>query len=386
MLFARRMPYRKMRTGSHPSLAYTIHVVPRRTPCPAPGTPGPATTGNNPLTYRAPAPTIRFMIRLIPATLALLVVFPAVAATAQTVALHDEATIRFATIEEGRVVLGTRDDWVASFGPFDRQVRMRTREPVTNEQFLEFAAGEALAWSDDEMTKFTGVVESVGAKLDGLGIRLDLPAETLFIKTTGVEEGGNANYTRANAVIIPQRQAARPADELEDVVLHELFHIMSRHNPSIRPPLYRIIGFQPCDEMEYPKALIPRKITNPDAFHFDTFIQVTVGTRRILGMLLTLSNKSVYTGGGLFDYVAIEMLEITVENGVPTPVTTDGQPVLHEMTTVRNFWEQIGANSRYIVHPEEIIADNFVLAVGGKKVANAEILKAVLEILATQGP
>ena len=309
------------------------------------------------------------------------------AADERVVMLHEDAALRFATLEEARRVLGTEDDWVRAFGPFDRQVRMHVREPVTNEQFLEFAAGEAREWTGEEIATLTVVIDTVRAGLERCGIRMDLPTETFLIKTTGTEEGGNANYTRANAVIMPERQIARDPLDLEGVMLHELFHVMTRHNPSLRAPLYHIIGFQPCNELEYPPALLPRKITNPDAFHFDTFIQVSAGSRRILAMPLTLSSKTIYGGGGLFDYVTIQLLEITIDGGDPKPALADGEPVLHQLNEVRGFWEQIGGNTRYVVHAEEIIAVNFGLAVRGQTdVANPEILDEILDVLARLRP
>jgi hypothetical protein len=43
-----------------------------------------------------------------------------------------------------------------------------------------------------------------------------------------------------------------------------------------------------------------------------------------------------------------------------TPVEVDS-PVLLEAGEVSGFYEQVGENTGYIIHPEEILADNFAL-------------------------
>ena len=40
--------------------------------------------------------------------------------------------------------------------------------------------------------------------------------------------------------------------------------------------------------------------------------------------------------------------------------------MLVEPTDVPGYAEQIGANTKYIIHPEEILADNFVFLIDGR--------------------
>ncbi|MCZ6766544.1 MAG: hypothetical protein O7D32_06395, partial [bacterium] len=202
------------------------------------------------------------------------IIFPG-ATTAEPdrkVALDDVHTIRFATTEQATKLLGTTDAWVEACGQFDRQVRVQSEEPVTREAFLKFATANVLDWDAQEITKMTGIVESMRAKITALSLDLDLPAEILLVQTTGIEEGNAGGYTRAAAIVIPERQLQSTSEQLESFMLHELFHVMTRHNPTVRIPIYELIGFQYCGEIEYPRELIPRRITNPDAFHFDACI------------------------------------------------------------------------------------------------------------------
>lgn len=299
------------------------------------------------------------------------------------VALDDSHTFRFATTDQATKLLGTADAWVEACGQFDRQIRVRSEEPVTQEAFLKFAVANVLDWDAQEITKMTGVIESMRAKITALSLDLDLPAEILLVQTTGVEEGNAGGYTRAAAIVIPERQLQSNPEQLESFMLHELFHVMTRHNPKVRIPIYELIGFQYCGEIEYPRELIPRRITNPDAFHFDACIELTVEERSVFLIPLTLSTSATYSGGGMFAYVTIEFLEVELNSGRATPKYVNSQPVLYEMGVVQGYMEKIGQNTGYIIHAEEILADNFTYAVQNRQgLPNPEIPAGIIEILA----
>ena len=61
-------------------------------------------------------------------------------------------------------------------------------------------------------------------------------------------------------------------------------------------------------------------------------------------------------------------------------VLVDGQPVLHE-ASVPDFHRQIGSNTGYIIHPEEILADNFAALVTGAEVNDAWLTEAIAQTL-----
>ena len=301
---------------------------------------------------------------------------------ARTVEFHGGSVFRFADVEKAKEFIGTADEWVKAFGPFDRALRARSQEPVSEEAFLEFAVSHVRDWDDEEVANMTEALSGVCKKIDALNLRLDLPDEILLIQTSGAEEGNVGGYTRLQAIIIPESQAARPAEELHGFILHELFHVMTRHNPAIREPLYGVIGFKACNEIKYPRPLIPVKITNPDAYHFDTYITLESGGKSILAVPLTLTKSETYTEGGIFDYVEIKFLQVELNYGIVKPKYASSEPVLLGLDEVSGFWEQIGKNTNYIVHPEEIMAVNFSYAVQQKKdLPNPEIPAAVVEIL-----
>jgi hypothetical protein len=52
-------------------------------------------------------------------------------------------------------------------------------------------------------------------------------------------------------------------------------------------------------------------------------------------------------------------------------------PRLLPLQAVSNFFEQVGKNTEYVIHPEEILADNFALLVlgGGSNTPSPEVLR-----------
>jgi hypothetical protein len=48
-------------------------------------------------------------------------------------------------------------------------------------------------------------------------------------------------------------------------------------------------------------------------------------------------------------------------------VLVNGKPLLLAPEEADGFMEQIGRNTGYIIHPDEVLADNFVIMVQGRK-------------------
>ena len=44
-----------------------------------------------------------------------------------------------------------------------------------------------------------------------------------------------------------------------------------------------------------------------------------------------------------------------------------------------DYWRQIRRNTQYIIHPEEIIADNFSMMLTNAKVTNTDLVEAIRE-------
>jgi len=325
------------------------------------------------------------MLRLSSTTLILLFLLQSVVPAGADVKLGDRTTIVFATIEQGRSILGQRDVFAKHMSPFDRASRMKTDRTATESEYLAFAARNVLAWNADEIAKISAILKPVATGIARYS--LDFPTTVCLMKTTGKEEGG-APYTRGNAVVLPESMVQSNDSTLERILAHELFHVLSRNDPKLRDRLYESIGFRKCGEIEYPSVLAPRKITNPDAPANEHYIQVTLNGKPACVTPVLFSSKSPYdakAGMEFFEYLTFQLM--VVEKGADgktwKPLYDQGAPKLVEVSGVSGFFEQIGRNTSYVIHPEEVLADNFAMIVlEQKRVPSPEILEKIRRILA----
>ncbi len=314
--------------------------------------------------------------------------FVSITAGRAEIKLGTGTTVHFATMEEAKAVLGSRDDFVQRLSPFDRAARLKTSRAVSETEFLQFVTSKVLPWSDAEREKVAATLAAVQAKLAARA--LPLPKDILLIRTTGDEEG-KAAYTRANAIILPTDDLAQPQAGLEKLICHELFHILSRTNPALREALYRAIGFEACDEVVFPAELLARKITNPDAPRNDHCLRVQVGGAPHWVIPILFAGAETYDeakGGEFFDFLQFRFLlvERTPGSTSVTPLRTGAEARHVGLNEVSGFFEQVGRNTRYIIHPEEILADNFsLLVLGESAVPSPEILQKLDAIFSSAG-
>jgi hypothetical protein len=280
--------------------------------------------------------------------------------------LSSGSTVVFAGMDEAQTVLTHRDGFIAALSAFDRAARMKTDRVVTEADFLAFLGRNLLPWSIAESNKLVRVFQKAADKLKGWDV--PLPPRVLVIKSTGAEEG-QAVYTRQNAIIIPQRELGSPERDLEHKMLHEVFHLMSRYDPELRKRLYHIIGFEPVNSIEYPGLLRDRKITNPDGYETGWCINITNGNQTLPAIPILYADRERYdpkSGGEFFAYLVFKLMVITNANGTWEPLLVQGQPQLLDPQQVQGFFEQVGRNTGYIIHPDEILAENFVSLLNGE--------------------
>lgn len=311
---------------------------------------------------------LRF-IRAVIAT-ALLCAGPAAIARAQPDAV-------FATPEQGRAALTQRDDFVARLSPFDRAARLKKDSAVSEREYLDFLGANVVAWGEEESRRVAAALDTVGERFSAS--KLAFPAGVMLIRTTGREEG-NAAYTRGSAIVLPPGVLDDRNADLAQVLSHELFHIISRRDPALRDRLYRVIGFERCPDFIFPPELAPRRITNPDAPRNDHRIKVGHGGAQVWAIPVLYADSAGYDpkrGGEFFNYL---QFRFALDGGAGA--TAHGEPRLVDLKELTGFFEQVGRNTQYLIHPEEILADNFAIALAGKTdVATPSIPAEMLRIL-----
>jgi hypothetical protein len=290
----------------------------------------------------------------------------------------------FDTPAAARELLGKRDPFIERLSPFDRSARLKTNGPVDEATFLRFVADSVVEWKPAEIERIRAGFDQIREGLRKTGA--PLPPEIHFIQTTGREEG-DAQYTRGNAIILPSSSVRRASAQLPRILAHEVFHVLSRSNPALRDRLYAAIGFEPCGEVRHPAALADRRITNPDAPINAHAIGISVDGERVHGVPILFSTSPTYDaerGGEFFAYLKFELLLVErTPDGGHRVLTDASGPRLVPIEKVMGFHEKIGRNTGYILHPEEVLADNFALLVQGvSDVKSPEILERIRAAMA----
>jgi len=283
----------------------------------------------------------------------------------------------FANPEQGRAALMERDDFVKRLSPFDRAARMKTDRDVSEREYLEFVGANVLPWDDAAKRQRTSeAIASIQKRF--LELAITLPDDLLIIRTTGREEGGAA-YTRGSAIVLPDTVLSDRQQDLAKVISHEIFHVISRRNETLRSSLYKVIGFEGCAEFVYPAQLARRRITNPDAPRNMHRIRVTYRGQAAWAIPVLYATADKYDptrGGEFFDYLVFRFALADAEGSQPSAAAR-----FADVGDVQGFFEQVGKNTNYIIHPEEILADNFALAVSGSPAPSPTIPTAILRVL-----
>ncbi|MCP4123498.1 MAG: hypothetical protein GY751_17245 [Bacteroidetes bacterium] len=271
-------------------------------------------------------------------------------------ALND--IIHLASLEEGRSLLSTEDDYTAKWSVFD--IRSRTQDvDGTRQQLLEMMKDQVLPWTEQETKRIREVVAEIDEVVQREGYNLPLPEQVSLIKSTVLEEGGAHGYTRENYIVLRQDLFGRENDMLKEILLHELFHIMTRHDAEFRESVYRIIGFTVSNTIAYPDNIKNVRITNPDAHASDSYIRLTSkDSIPFDGVMVIYANKP-WDGGSFFTYLQLGFVAIDGNDGEKEVIYEDGKPMIYSFNEVTGFLEQVGMNTQYIIDPEEISADNF---------------------------
>ena len=305
-------------------------------------------------------------------------------ASGADVPFGNKRVVHFASVDEGRKVLTTKDDFVRHLSPFDRSARMKTDKPVSEDEYLAFVGKNVADWAEDETRNVEAALKEIQSRFGKLF--LEFPPTIQMIKTTGAEEGGAA-YTRGAAIILPKAELGKTQTELARLVCHELFHVLSRHNAGLREELYGMIGFVRCEDLEFPRELAARKITNPDGPRNDHFIRLEIEGQKRAAIPVLFSKAETYDvarGGEFFEYLDFQFLVIEMEPTPPRPkvVYENSAPKLVGPRAVSGFLEQVGRNTQYLIHPDEILADNFAaLILGEQNVQSPEVLQKMKTIL-----
>ena len=289
--------------------------------------------------------------------------------------LQPGTVIRLSNTQRAKELVTTRDEYTAVLSKFDLQSKTQRKDSVTVDDYLQYTSEQVKDWTDAEKESFGKVIRSVGSKISSLGLKINMPPKIEIVKSTMKEEGGADGFTRGAYIVLQDIMVSSP--KVENLFIHELFHVLSRYNPDMREKIYNSLGFHKCNEVAYPKEIADKRLTNPDAPLNNYYITVLNDNQPVDVMMILYSDLS-YQGGSFFKYLKIGLMEVEGDSSSKTPVIKNNYPVIFETDKVKNFYEQVGRNTNYILHAEEISAEHFVALLNqAKDLPNPELIEAM---------
>lgn len=283
-----------------------------------------------------------------------------------------DTNICFATRDEGRKKISTSDFYTKNLTDFDRKAKIQTIYESNERDYLSNAMSFVRGWTKDEVAYLSKIIVTTDQRLRELKATPNLPKEIVLVKTTGWEEGGANGYTRANGIYLNQNSLS------ENLFHHELFHIISRYDAERSSKAYQLLGFFPVDNIEFSD---PLRITNPDAPSLNHVLQLSINGQSTNVVIIIRSSRE-YIGGSFFSYVEKKLLEVAQLDGIWHVISEDGSPVYWDFPQPDDLYDNLGHNTGYNIHQEEVTAVHFeYLLKGDKGLPNQDLVTQLGKIL-----
>ena len=294
-----------------------------------------------------------------------------------TVCFAENAALpyRIADAGEAAEMLLANDDYYDNLGQQDLNYRLQKTD-ATHEELKEYAALQALDFSEEEKALVEEVMADIGKICEERGYQLPQEDGIIFAKTTMEEECGAGAYTHGTQIYLGKRLlehclSASSKETLTGVISHELFHCLTCNNPDFQKAMYGILGFTIAEEdYVFPQEVKEMMITNPDVEHHNTSASFRInGEKKECTVIFKTTKPFEKEGEMFFDYGMIGL------------IPTDDLSAVYSVEEAEDFWEVFGRNSYNVIDPEETMADNFsytmVYGTDGRKFASQEIIEQI---------
>ena len=255
---------------------------------------------------------------------------------------------------------------------------LRTSASLDPAGFAAAMGGTALDWNEEERQALAPALERLARFIAPMKWRT--PPMIFMVKASDQLMNGFP-HTRGNAIVLQEGMLAdvMKQDALRDYLLaHEAFHVLSRADPALREALYRAIGFRACVAVELPAALESLRLTNPDAPQSRHAITLQRGGESLEVLpFVHFASRDPDPLAGFAGQVRTSWLPIERAQGRCKAL--DQRLALADL---QGLEAQAGGNTSYVIHPEEILADNFALLFRRPaKVASPQVLERMRRML-----
>ena len=200
------------------------------------------------------------------------------------------------------------------------------------------------------------------------------PDDIKLIKTKAHHYDGEMYYTRENCIVIPEPSLKQKNyTAFLQTILHEISHVVMRLNPNLKAKMYALVGFKKIETpLQMPDALRRRLLTNPDGVDINWANTLTSATgKTVFTLPLLYAKDSVFDPKkpDYADYLGWNYYELTPSADNKTLVVQTIGARQQSTLDTRGINDMFlkNYNTAYIIHPDEIVADNFALLMLSQK-------------------
>ncbi len=277
-------------------------------------------------------------------------------------------------------LLTAHDAFSRQLSPLNRQILAISEAPIDNAALHAKLKASALDWTPSEIQALRRSLRQADQAATAAHVIYRLPPTIHLAKESAAIYSGSP-YTRCSAVFLPAPPTAA-------VLIHELYHVMSRYNPEIRAALYALVGYRPCrvSLSSLGADLENIVITNPDTDAFgETCITLPEAGKPVTYVPLLIGNGRYDGTLDGWNSILDPILVVVHGNRV---VVINGKTEYREMMSA-DYLRAVGSNgSTEPFHPEELIARNLQQALTPDSQAagdfpNLQLLRTVREKFAS---
>lgn len=281
------------------------------------------------------------------------------------------------------IITDEKEGFFEKVAPLEMSIQMKKNledapRETTLESYKKMLQEDLQEFTKEEKVAVQKIFDKALSLCYKISPKLNLP-EIFLIKTKGDYYGAGVYYTRDNSIIIPAPMLTFDKDGENagflSTMIHEIFHVYSRYNKDKRDALYKRIGFEKLPNLALSEFLKERVLYNPDGV--DLRYAITVKSKKtgeeFKAIPAIYARHKAFRSDmpAFFGYLTFQLFEVKDRAGTWSVTNKD---VGHSIEDLTGFWEQVGDNTRYNIHPDEICADNFVILALSKE-NNGENIK-----------
>lgn len=292
-----------------------------------------------------------------------------------------ELRFGFADAKEGADFLLGNRDYLKKLTQNDLNFRMQKKD-ATLEGYTAFAKKQTLDFTEEEKAAVSDCMQKIKDICAERNYKLPAVEEITFVKTTMQEEAGATAYTHGMQIYVGEAFLSLLCSEdswVKDygntIMVHELFHCLTRNDAQFRVDMYEILGFQiEEEEFAFTPEVREKILSNPDVGKYDAYATFRIdGQDRDCVVVFTTTRPFQNPGDSMFELMMTGLVPV------------EDPSVIYPAESAENFWQVFGRNTEYVIDPEEVLADNFSYAVmygeEGMDYKSPQMIRAICDYL-----